>query len=218
MTNINVLIADDHDLIRQGIRRIIEMEEDISVIGEASNGDDLVAMIRDYKPDVVVTDMHMPPYDNVKLIEIIKDKYPEVKIIVVSMEDDPMFVQRAIELGVNGYLLKESAGTEIVEAIMFVDKGEGYIDKALVSVLMSRLKSKTKEVSVFDQLTVREKDILFQMTKGLSNKEIGEVLFLSEKTIKNYSTKIFKKLEVKDRVHAILLSVEAKFDDYMDQE
>lgn len=214
MANIKVLIADDHDLIRQGIKRIIDMEDDVSVIGEATNGNDLMVMIRDYKPDVVVTDMHMPNFDGVELIKALKENHGDQKIIVVSMEASKEVVERAIELGVEGYLLKESAGSDVVDAIRRVYMGDGYIDKSLVSILMKKVKSKSQNNSVFDSLTGREKDILYYLSKGYGNKEIAAELFLSEKTIKNYSTKIFKKLEVKDRVHAALLAVKHDFGSY----
>lgn len=218
MTNIKVLIADDHDLIRQGIKKIIEMESDISVIGEAANGPELLSMIKDYKPDLVVTDMHMPNYDGVKLIEAIKAAYPNLRVVVVSMENNELVVSKAIEVGADGYLLKESAGRDIVEAIKLVYEGKGFIDKSLVSMLMfSMKKQNVVEVSVFDQLTPRELEIYAYMAKGHSNKEIGENLYLAEKTVKNYSTKIFRKLEVKDRVHAILLSVDKDFKGYYSQ-
>lgn len=218
MSDIKVLIADDHDLIRQGIKKIIELEDDISVIGEAANGNELLSMIRDYKPDLVVTDMHMPNYDGVKLIEAIRIEYPSLSIVVVSMEDNELVVSKAIEVGADGYLLKESAGRDIVEAIRLVHEGKGFIDKSLVAMLMFNMKHKNVvQVSVFDELTKREIEIYTCMIKGMSNKEIGEVLYLAEKTVKNYSTKIFRKLEVKDRVHAILLSVDKEFQKYYEK-
>ena len=133
----------------------------------------------------------------------------------MSIENDRKTIHTAINVGADGYMLKDSAGTEIVNAIRIVHKCEKYIDKSLVSILFSDIKIKDKKVpSVLDNLSKREIEVLIKISKGLSNKEIGEQLFLSEKTIKNYATNLFRKIEVADRVQATILAIENNIEEY----
>ena len=212
---IKVLIADDHDIIRQGLKRIISFEEDIDIVAEAENGEKAVMVLKDQELDVVVLDCNMPIMNGIEVLKSIKDQKGEIKVIMLTVENDRKTISSAINIGADGYMLKDSAGTEIVDAIRMVHKGEKYIDKSLVSILFSDIKIKDKkEGKVFDKLSKREIEVLIQISEGLSNKEIGEQLYLSEKTVKNYATNIFRKINVEDRVKATILAIDNKIEEY----
>lgn len=214
---IKVLIADDYDLIRQGLKRIISFEEDINVVGEAENGDIALSMINRFKPDVLLLDMQMPKKDGLEVLKIVKEQDENMKVIMLTVENDNSIIKDAINYGADGYMLKDSAGTEIVDAIKTVYEGEKYIDKSLVSFLFSGVKKKEKKVkTVLDSLSKREVEVLLYISKGLGNKEIGEKLFLSEKTVKNYATNLFRKINVQDRVQATILAIQNNIEDYVE--
>lgn len=205
---IKVLIADDHDLIRQGIKRIISFEEDIIIVGEAENGEKVLNLLKSCNPDVILLDMKMPLMDGMEVLVKVKEGSDTIKIIILTIENDRAFILDAINKGADGYVLKDSAGTEIVNAIKTVYGGDKYIDKSLVSVLFSGFKIKdTKEHYILDSLSKREIEVLLNISKGLSNKDIGEHLFLSEKTVKNYATNLFRKIGAHDRVHATIFAI-----------
>ncbi|WP_291632510.1 response regulator transcription factor [Clostridium sp.] len=212
---IKVLIADDHDLIRQGLKRIISFEEDIIIVGEAENGEKVLTMLNICEPDVILLDMKMPLMDGLEVLQRAKEGSKTIKVIMLTVENDRTFILNAIDKGADGYVLKDSAGTEIVEAIRTVYLGNKYIDKSLVSVLFSGFKSKDKkEECILDFLTKRELEVLLYISKGLSNKDIGERLFLSEKTVKNYATNLFKKIKAHDRVQATIYALDQHIQQY----
>ena len=212
---IQVLIADDHDIIRHGLKRIIGFEEDIAIVGEAENGEELLKMLELYKADVVLLDCNMPVKSGIQVLQEIKALYDNTKVIMITVENDRRIIHTAINIGADGYLLKDSAGTEIVNAIRIVYKGEKYIDKSLVSLLFLDIKNSTKKAAgILDELSKREVEVLLKISKGFSNKEVGEQLYLSEKTIKNYATNLFRKINVEDRVQAAIIAIENKIEDY----
>ncbi|WP_069998352.1 response regulator [Cellulosilyticum sp. I15G10I2] len=212
---IKVFIADDHDIIRQGLRRIISFEEELCIIGEAPDGDKALALIAECTPDVILLDCNMPLKNGIEVLKLVKEKNTDIKIIMLTIENDRKTIRTAIDIGADGYMLKDSAGKEIVSAIKMVYKGEKYIDKSLISFLFLDMRDKDKkEVSPLDPLTKRELEVLFKIAKGLSNKEIGEQLYLSEKTVKNYATALFRKINVYDRVQATLVALQNNIEDY----
>lgn len=214
---IRVSIADDHDLILQGLKRIISLEEGIGIYGEARNGEEVLGMLRHYQPDVLLLDVNMPVIDGITVLKKIKQQGETVKVILLTIENDRATINKAIDIGADGYVLKDSAGTQIVNAIQTVYQGGKYIDKALVPFLFSEIKNKN-EASIFDNLSKREMEILIHISKGLSNKEIADNLYLSEKTVKNYVTSIFRKLNVSHRVQATILAIENHIEDYYNNE
>ena len=212
---IKVLIADDHDLIRQGLKRVISFEEDIIVVGEAENGQKALDMLKSHEPDVILLDMKMPYMDGIEVLQRAKESSKTIKIIMITVENDSKLILEAIDKGADGYLLKESAGTNIVEAIQTVYRGEKYIDNSLVSILFSGFKSKEKKQQfILDSLTKREIEVLLYISKGLSNKDIGECLYISEKTVKNYATALFKKIKAHDRVKATIFALSEHIQEY----
>jgi two-component system, NarL family, response regulator DegU len=205
---IRVCIADDHDIIRQGLKRIISFEEDLTVASEAGNGEKALEMLKLYEPDVLLLDFNMPLLNGIEVLKIIKEQESNVKVIMLTVENDRKTLREAIDIGADGYLLKDSACEEIVNAIKTVFNGEKYIDKSLVSLLFLDIKSNNKSnASILDSLSKREIEVLMEISKGLSNKEIGQQLYLSEKTVKNYATNLFRKINVDDRVQATILAL-----------
>jgi two-component system response regulator DegU len=212
---IRVSIADDHDIIRQGIKRIISFQKDLSIVSESENGERALSMLKLYETDVLLLDFNMPLLNGIEVLKIIKQQENNLKVIMLTVENDRKTLHEAIDIGADGYLLKDSAGTEIVNAIKTVFNGEKYIDKSLVSLLFSGIKSSNKiETSILDCLSKREVEVLMEISKGLGNKEIGNVLYLSEKTVKNYATSMFRKINVDDRVQAAILAINNNIVDY----
>lgn len=212
---IKILIADDHDLIRQGLKSIISFERDLIVVGEANNGESVLNMIKLLKPDILLLDINMPVVSGIKVLQKIREEGIAVKIIMLTIENQRQTIHEAIDIGADGYVLKDSAGEEIIDAIKIVFSGEKYIDKSLVSTLFSDIRGKNKKsASILDCLSKREAEVLLKISKGLSNKEIGEQLYLSEKTIKNYATNLFVKINAHDRVQATIIALENHINDY----
>lgn len=199
------MIADDYEIIRHGIKRVLEYEENIVVVAEAIDGRDVLSQVEVLKPDLLLLDMSMPGFSGLEILEKLKANNIKIKVIILTVENSSDYINRAIELGADGYVLKESTTTEIVEAINTVYQGNKYLDKSLMNMMFKKYNENKNKI--FDTLTDRELKILYGVSKGLSNREIAEEVFLSEKTIKNNLTKIFKKLGVKDRVHAAVLAV-----------
>lgn len=210
-----VLIADDHDLIRQGLKTLIGFEEDLKVVAEAENGLKALELFNQNKPDILLLDVNMPVVNGIEVLKRVRNGATSVKIIMLTVENDRKTIHDAINTGADGYILKDSAGTEIINAIRTVQSGEKYIDRALVSILFSDIKSSmNREKSVLDELSKREMDVLLKISKGFSNKEIAEQLFLSEKTVKNYATSLFMKINAHDRVQATIIALQNNIEGY----
>jgi DNA-binding NarL/FixJ family response regulator len=212
---IKVLIADDHALIRQGLKSLLSFDPEITVVAEAEEGKSIVPMLKQYRPDVLLMDINMPGMTGIEVLSKIKADQMQIKIIFLTVEDNQKIIMKAIEIGADGYVLKGSPPEELIEAVKSVYFGENYIDKSLVSVLFEKVMHRSEGQKYFRELTDREMEILYFISKGLSNKEIGEKLFLSEKTIKNNATRIFRKIGVNDRVQATIFAIENELSKFM---
>lgn len=207
---IRILIADDHSLIRQGLKTILEYQEGMKVIGEADNGDDAIENIKVLVPDVAILDVNMPKKTGLEVLKNIRENSFNTKVILLTVESDRNTLLSAIDFGVDGFILKDSDSSDIIDAISEVIKGENYIDKRLVKLLIHDLKhkdEKDEKQNAIAELTERELEVLKLISKGHTNIEIADALYLSEKTVKNYASSIFKKLDVKDRVQAALYAI-----------
>lgn len=212
---IKILVSDDHELIRGGLKRLIGFEDDLILAGEAGNGQKTLELIDALKPDVLLLDIRMPLISGTEVLKNIRDRNLPIKVIMLTVENDRRTIHSAIDIGADGYVLKDSAGEEIINAIRTVINGEKYIDKSLVSLIFSDIRSKNKYIdNIFDKLSEREVEVLYKISKGLSNKEIAEQLYLSEKTIKNYATNLFSKIDVHDRVQATIFAIKNNIDEY----
>ncbi len=216
---IRVFIADDHALIRQGIKRIIEFEPDIAVVGDAENGSKALEQISLLKPDMILLDFHMPDMTGLEVLRALTDLDLETKIVMLTVADDKKTLLGCIEYGADGYILKDSDTTEIISAVREVNRGESYIDKRLVKLLVESFTDRGKDDAVghkFGQLTERERDVLKCISQGMTNKEVARQLYLSEKTVKNYASNVFRKLGVKDRVQATLYAINNNLVEFME--
>lgn len=214
-STIKVVITDDHDLIREGLKRILGFEKDIVIAGEAENGEKALQIIKSENPDIVLLDMNMPVMSGIEVLKKSKAEACNTKFIMLTVENDRKTIHECIDIGADGYVLKDSAGEEIVDAIKTVYNGEKFIDRSLVSLLFSAVRSRNTQIAnTLDALSKRELEVLLLISKGLSNKEIGKELFLSEKTVKNYATNLFRKINAKDRVHATIIAIENDIEDY----
>lgn len=216
--DIKILIADDHEIIREGLKRIISFEEDIKLVGEANDGEKVLEFLKNNEVDVILLDFNMPKLNGIEVIKKLKEAECAIKVIMLTIENEKRTIRSAIDIGADGYMLKDTAGREIVDAIRLVYSGEKYIDKSLVSLLFSEIKKKDKGVhSIFDTLSKRELEILVKISKGLSNKEIGQELYISEKTVKNYISALFRKINTDDRVKATIFALENEIESYYNE-
>ncbi len=209
MRKIKVAIVDDHALIREGLKKLLELEETIEVVALAGNGIEALVAIDDKQPDIVLLDINMPGMNGIDCLHQIKKDYDDVKTIMLTIHEDAEYLIETINMGAEGYVLKDADVSQLIDAIHRVMQGEVYIHPSLSGVLVREYKR--KETSYNDlskrRLTKRELDVLKLLASGLNNKEISEALFISEKTVKNHISSIFRKLNVNDRTQAALYAI-----------
>lgn len=201
----SVMIADDHDLIRLALRKIFEVYDDYQVDYEAKDSNELMEILKKHVPDVLLLDLNMPGTSGLELLGEVRDRYKDLKIVVLTVDDSSTLAKKAMEMGALGYLLKENAIEEIHNALDEIAKGKNYISRDMMTKMLAS--KKEDEANILNTLSERELEVLFYISKGKTNKEIGEILFLSEKTVRNYSTSIFRKLDVNDRLSASILAL-----------
>ena len=203
---ISVLIADDHPVVRQGLRTFLELQEDMEIVGEAAGGEEAVALVQELLPDVVLMDLVMPGVDGVEATRRIRDVSPATKVIALTSFTDDETVFASIKAGAAGYLLKDVRPQALSEAILTVHRGEALLHPTIAAKLMQEFAQRDKR-SAKDPLTEREHDVLRHIARGMSNKEIAAALVLSEKTIKTHVSNILQKLHLADRTQAALYAV-----------
>ena len=206
---INVVIADDHTLFREGLAGIIGATEDFEVVGQAGSMQEAVQLARDLLPDIILLDIDMPG-GGLEAARVIAGELPVTRIVVLTSSEEDDHLIAALKIGARAYILKGVAARELIRILRAVWAGESYVPPMLAASLlleMGEARSQQKQAtSPLDELTPRERQILEGLAAGLSNKEIGEQLFLSEKTVKHYMTNILQKLQVRNRVEAALLA------------
>jgi DNA-binding NarL/FixJ family response regulator len=213
MTKINIILADDHRIFRDGIKSLLSDIDIINIIGEASSGIELLNMLKTHKPDVVIVDISMPGLSGIEASRQIADLYPEVKIMILSMHTNEEFVINSIKAGAKGYLPKDTSKEELLEAIKTLNEGGEYYSK-LVSD--NFLKSYIKKIKVenslmeHEELTQREIEILKLAASGIGNKEIADQLFISMKTVDAHKNHIMQKLKLKNTAEMVLYAVKNK--------
>lgn len=202
---VKVILADDHELVRRGIKTMLESEDDMEVVGEASDGSEVLALVEQTLPDVVLIDVIMPKKDGIETTREVKDNFPHVGVVVLSGHDDQQFVFDALKAGASGYLLKTADLEEVVTTVRSVAAGEGKLDPTLALKVLSEFQNYQRaEVSdVYQPLTPREREILQLMSEGLPNKTIASRLSISERTVTTHVANIYSKLHVNNRVSAI---------------
>lgn len=203
---INVLLVDDHAILRDGLKTLIAQEPDMNVIGEATGGAQLKELLTTLNPTVIMMDINMPETNGIELSKWVKSRYPDIKIIILTMYKNDEYFMAAIREGADGYLLKDSPSEDVIAALRTVSSGESVIPAAMTKKLLSLHQSETKTGD--NTLTAREMDVLLGLVEGLSNKEIADRLYISDKTVKIHVSNIFRKLNVKSRSQAIIHAVQ----------
>jgi two-component system response regulator DegU len=225
--NIKLVLADDHQLFREGVKRILNMENDLEVVGECGDGIQVIELCNALNPDIVLMDINMPVENGVVATEKLKEIFPDIKVIILSIHDDESYVFETLRKGASGYLLKDMEAESLINAIRSVVAGHAYIHPKVTGKLINQLRRMTyldevgvagsgtapKEAGVKyihtdnSPLTRREAEVLRLMAEGKSNKMIGEFLFISEKTVKNHVSSILQKMEVDDRTQAVIIAI-----------
>lgn len=217
--SIRILIADDHALLREGIKNVLELEHDFAVIGEAADGEETLRKVAELDPDVLLLDINMPHYNGLEVVKQLQNSQPDTKIIVLTIHDDESYVLEVVRSGAVGYLLKDIEPGMLVQAIRTVYEGKSFIYPTLATKLFGELnrqeeqkqeRTKSLERRKEDRLTYREIEVLELICQGMSNQAIAQKLFLSEKTVKNHLTNIFRKIDVSDRTQAVLYALKNK--------
>jgi DNA-binding NarL/FixJ family response regulator len=202
---VTVLIADDHPLVREALHQSLEGEEDMKVVAEASDGEEAVKLVSELKPNVVVMDIVMPRLNGIEATRKIKEIAPDTAILILTAYDDDEYVLGLLDAGAAGYLLKSARGRDLVGAIRAIRAGESVLHPKIIAKLLKRATTApVGEHKASDLLSARESEILKLLTSGMSNKEIAERLFLSQRTVKAHLTNIFNKLNVASRSEAIV--------------
>lgn len=204
---VTIMIADDHSMVREGLRSLLELDGDIQVIEEAVDGEDCLEKLKTCKPDVLLLDINMPKKNGLEVLQCINKSNLKVKVLVLTVHNEVEYLIKAVDIGVDGYILKDSESAELKKAIFAITKGENYIQPDLIPALNSKMIEKNSDKDKIDSLTKREFEVLKLLAVGMYNKEIAEKLNISERTVKNHVSNIFKKLEVTDRTQAAVFTI-----------
>jgi DNA-binding NarL/FixJ family response regulator len=204
---IRLLIADDHTLIREGLRKIISLQHDMEVVAEASDGQIAYQRSMDARPDIVLMDINMPNVNGIEATRNIKNDSPEIGIIALTIHDDQEYVTELVKAGVSAYLLKDVGADTLIETIRSVARGEVVFPPGITQKICGEFQRMARYNPFEEPLSRRELDVLMLIARGKTNKEIGDDLYISEKTVKNHITSIFRKIQVTDRTQAALYAV-----------
>lgn len=205
--SIKVMLADDHILMREGIRQLLEFDGSIEVIAEANDGDECIEVLQEMKPQIILLDINMPKKNGIEVLEEIKRRDIDVKVLILTVHNEIEYLMKAIEIGVDGYILKDSESSELKKAINLIIGGESYIQPKLIPALNKRLVTRDIDKDKINSLTDRELEVLIQVANGMFNKEIATTLNISERTVKNHVSNIFKKIGVSDRTQAAVFAI-----------
>ena len=202
-----VMIADDHSLIREGIKQLLEFDGSIEVVAEAANGIECLEKLKVFSPDVLLLDINMPEKNGIEVLQELKESKSDVKVLILTVHNELEYLLKAVDIGVDGYILKDSESSELKKAIQSICNGNNYIQASLIPALNNRLVNRDIDRDKIDSLTSRELDVLIQVASGMSNKEIATNLDISERTVKNHISNIFKKIDVSDRTQAAVFAI-----------
>jgi two-component system response regulator NreC len=205
--SIRVVIVDDHAILRSGLKRVLEAEPDIEVVGEAENADRAVFETLQGKPDVVVMDVVMPGKSGIEAMPAVLQAVPKAKVLVLSMQDDPRYVREAFEAGASGYVLKEAADTEVVDAVRAVAGGEQYVHPALGARLVAADAEQRRRADE-EVLSEREREVLRLLALGHTNQEIAKLLYISVRTAETHRAHIMQKLRLSSRAELVRYALE----------
>ncbi|MFJ8257638.1 response regulator [Peribacillus asahii] len=216
----NIVIIDDHQLFREGVKRILDFEASFDVVAEGDDGSEAMNLVENYHPDVVIMDINMPNVNGIEATQQLIQQYPETKVIILSIHDDENYVQHALKTGAQGYLLKEMDADALIEAVRVVADGGSYLHPKVTHNLVKEYRRLVSDENANQDtihapeirrplhlLTRRECEVLQLLADGQSNRAIGETLYISEKTVKNHVSNILQKMNVNDRTQAVVLAI-----------
>lgn len=203
---ISILLADDHHMVRAGIRQLLEGAGDLHVVAEAGDGEEAQALIQKHKPDVAVLDIQMPKLSGIEVTRWVRSTQPGVGVLILTAYDDDPYVMAVLQAGANGYVLKTAQADELIQAVRDVHEGKSALDPAITRKLMSSL-FKSSENAPVEALTDRELDVLRLVAKGFTNKAIGVQLGISDRTVQGHLAHIFAKMQAASRTEAVMRAV-----------
>mgnify|MGYP006381704637 CR=1 FL=1 len=208
---INIVLVDDHHVVRKGLALLLNSHPDMSVIGEGTNGKEAIELAKNLTPEIMIMDLLMPVMDGIDATKHIVETIPNVKVLILTSMSDQDHAIPALDAGASGYLLKESDPEELILAIKKAVNGETYIHSKITAELMTAMQTNKSKQTSLDSLTQREKEVLKEITNGKSNKEIASALYITEKTVKTHVSNILSKLELQDRTQAALFAIRNGF-------
>ena len=203
---IRILLADDHNIVRAGVRQLLESADDLQVIAEAEDGEQAQALIQRHLPDVAVLDIQMPKASGIEVTRWVRSNLPQVGILILTAYDDDPYVMAVLQAGANGYVLKTGQADELVQAVRDVYEGKSALDPNITRKLMANI-FKGKDKNIIEPLTDRELDVLRLAAKGFTNKAIGVQLSISDRTVQGHLAHIFAKLQANSRTEAVMRAV-----------
>jgi DNA-binding NarL/FixJ family response regulator len=210
------MIADDHSMVREGIRQLLELDGDIIVRAEANNGKQCIDLLDENQIDVLLLDINMPNMNGLQVLQYLRENNRQIKILILTIHNEVEYLVKAVETGVDRYVLKDSDSSVLKKAIFSVYRGESFIQPELTNMLKQRMDEKSSALdNIDDSLTKREIEVLKLIAEVLFNKEIAYTLEISEKTVKNHVSNIFKKINVSDRTQAAVYAIKNNFVDLL---
>lgn len=208
---IEIIIADDHMMIREGLKQLLELDGTMKVIAEANDGEECLNLLnKRIHPDILLLDINMPKKNGIEVLEYIKQNKIPVKVLILTVHNEVEYLLKAVDIGIDGYLLKDSGYDELKEAIDVVISGNTYIQPSLLPALNESMEDYALDKEKIEWLTKRELDVLRLISEGCSNKKISDELTISERTVKNHISHIFKKIDVEDRTQAAVFAIRNK--------
>ena len=204
---IRIMITDDHSMIREGLKNLLELEGDIEVVAEAENGIECLDKLYDVNPDVLLLDINMPKMNGLEVLQNLKERKSKVKVLVLTVHNETEYLMKAVDIGINGYVLKDSESSELKKAIFAIAEGENYIQPSLIPALNNKMIEKNEDELKIYSLTKREVQVLKELAVGKFNRDIAKEMEISERTVKNHISSIFKKLDVTDRTQAAVFAI-----------
>lgn len=205
--SIKVMLADDHILVREGIKQLLEFDGSIEVIEQANDGFECLDKLKTVRPDILLLDINMPKMNGIEVLQELKARKDPLKVLILTVHSEVEYLVKAVDIGANGYILKDSDSSELKQAIIDITNDDSYIQPSLIPSLNSRLINRDLDKEKLDALTKREVEILAQVASGMFNKEIANNLSISERTVKNHISNIFKKIDVSDRTQAAVFAI-----------
>jgi len=218
MKRLRVLIVDDHEVVRLGLRLLLQNRPEFELVGEAESGAQGIALVERLRPDLVILDVRLPDRDGLEVCQEITRRFPGTQVLILTAYPDEEFIVRAIEAGASGYVLKRAGSRELMQALEALARGEAILDPAVTRKVLEQFRQRARaaQADAFKDLTPRERLILARIAEGKTNKEIAEELFLTEKTVRNYVSIILDKLGLSNRVEAAAYALKHRIHDFLE--